>query len=229
MATQDGNTGAALVGNVGMSKNFGKWETSADFNYAQNTQTLGIIATTSSYSYGGTLRRRINKQTSWGFGFRGSHSALTARDGDGNRAESYSSSLSWRRYSAGGSYSQSSGTAVLTYSGTLTATPVGSLITNDFLLFNARSYSINGSVLLFRRLSAGGGYSKFSSGTLQQLIGAGLRTEGDLYHAHIDYRLRKFSFGGGYNRVMQGTSTVSGPPRIVNSYFISLTRWFNVF
>lgn len=228
-ANQEGNNGAALVGNIGMSKNFGKWETSADFNYAQNTQTLGIVATTSSTSYGGTLRRRFTRQTSWGVGFRGSHSAITARDGDANRSESYSSSLSWRRFSVGGSYSQSSGTAVLTYEGTLTSTPLGALITNDFLLFNARSYSVNGAALLFRRLSVGGGYSQFSSGTLQQLNNVGLRTDGDLYHSHVDYRLRKFSFAGGYNRVMQDISTPPGPPRTVNTFFISLTRWFNVF
>ncbi len=39
-ATQDGNSGLGLVANLSMTRKFGRWETAADVNYSQNTETL---------------------------------------------------------------------------------------------------------------------------------------------------------------------------------------------
>src|SRR5262249_50721058 len=50
---KQGNTGMGLSATLSTYKRFGKWETSADFNYQQFMQTLGGFATTSSLSYGG--------------------------------------------------------------------------------------------------------------------------------------------------------------------------------
>jgi hypothetical protein len=129
-ATQEGNTGLGLVANLGMTRKFGNWETTADFSYAQNTQTILDIVTTSNYNYGGTIRRKINSSTYWNASFRESRSGLTAQEGNNNVSDSFVTSLSWNKYSFSGHYSQSNGAALLGVNGTLIATPLGSAISD---------------------------------------------------------------------------------------------------
>jgi hypothetical protein len=226
-ASKMGNEGAGLTGTLGMTKKFGHWDTSADFNYSQNIQTMGTILTTSSYTYGGSVRRRLNQDTQFGAAYRSSHSALVVQSGSGNSSESVSGNFGWKRYNVGSSYSQSSGTAVLNSAGGLTPTPIGSVISDDFLLFNARSLSMSVSTRLIRRINVSGSYAKFKSSTEQG--SAGLFSSGTRYSFRSEYRLRKFSLLGGYNRSMQDISSIPGGPRVVNSYYLSLSRWFNVF
>jgi hypothetical protein len=226
-ADKNGNNGAGLIGNVGMSKKFGKWDTSADFNYAQNVQTIVSIATTSSYTYGGSVRRKITPDLRWNFSYRASQSGLVIQEGSANKSQNFNSSISWKRYAVSGTYGQSEGAAVLNSSGGLTSTPVGSLFTDDFILFNARSYGVSVSTLLFRRVTLFGGYSSFNSTTAASKLST--FNEGERYNGRMEYRLRKFSIIGGFNRSGQDVSTIPGGPRIVNSYYLSLSRWFNVF
>jgi hypothetical protein len=226
-ASKYGNDGAGLNANVGMSKKFGHWDTAADFAYSQNLQTLVTVATTSNYSYGGSIRRRLNQDTSFGGSYRSSHSGLETQAGNGNSSDSAGGSLSWKKYSFSGSYSTSKGTAVLNNQGGLTPTAVGSLITQDFILFNARSWSGSVSTRVFRRVSVVGSYSQFSSSVSQ--TGASSNNLGSRYSFRSEYRLRKFSFLTGFNHSSQQVSFVPGGPRVVNSYYLSLSRWFNVF
>lgn len=226
-ATQEGNGGVGLVANLGMTHKFGRWETAADFSYSQNVQTLLAIATTSNYNFGGSVRRKINADTHWNATFREARSGLVMQKGSDNSSESYSTSLSWRKYAFSGSYSQSRGAALLSSTGALTATPLGSLISNDFLVFDARSIAFNASTRLFRRVSVSGGYANVASSTTQNQFGA--FNNGDRFNVRADYRLRRFSVAGGFDRAMQEVSTLPGGPRVVNSYYLSLSRWFNVF
>jgi hypothetical protein len=225
-ASKVGNDGVGLNANVGMNRNFGHWDTAADFTYSQNLQTLVTIATTSSYNYGGSVRRKISTELNWGGAYRASHSGIVMQAGTGNSAHSFSSSLHWRKYNFGGSYSQSNGTAVFTSSGELTANPFAPFVTPDFLLFNARSMSVNASTNLFRRMSLGGGYARFTSSTTR--TGVGTFNSGERYNVRTEYRLRKFSLTGGFNRSTQTVSSVVGGPRLVNAYYVSFSRWFNV-
>lgn len=225
--SQYGNNGMGLSATVGISRRFGRWETSGDFNYFQNVQTLGTTALTSSYMFGGSVKRRVTNDLRVALGYRGSHSGLVAVDGSRNRGESVSGTISWRKYNFGGSYSESDGTAVFTSSGVLTPTPIGSLLTDQFVLFNGRSWSANASTLLFRRMSLASGYSQFRSETTR--LNEGVLDRGNRYNFRTEYRLRKFTFIGGYNRSWQDVSTLPQGPRIVNSYYMSVLRWFNVF
>jgi hypothetical protein len=225
--SENGNDGMGLNATLGISKRFGRWETAGDFNYFQNVQTLGTTALTSSYMFGGSVKRKVSNDMRVSLGFRGSHSGLVTIAGSGNHGESMSASLSWRRYNFGGSYSQSDGTAVFTSNGVLTPTPIGSLLTDQFILFNGRSWSANASTLFFRHLSLASGYSQFRSATTR--LDVGLLDRGNRYNFRTEYRLRKFTFIAGYNRSWQDVSTLPQGPRIVNSYYLSLLRWFNVF
>ncbi|HEX2329964.1 MAG TPA: hypothetical protein VHN74_14655 [Candidatus Angelobacter sp.] len=225
--TQDGNSGTGLNATVGISRRFGRWETSGDFNYFQNLQTLGTTALTSSYMFGGSVKRKVTNDLRVALGYRGSHSGLVAVDGSRNRGESASGTISWRKFNFGGSYSESDGTAVFTSAGVLTPTPVGSLLTDEFMLFNGRSWSANASTSFFRHLSLASGYSQFRSETNR--LDQALLDRGNRYNFRTEYRLRKFTFVGGYNRSWQDVSTLPQGPRIVNSYYMSVLRWFNVF
>ncbi|HEX7961731.1 MAG TPA: hypothetical protein VF493_17550 [Terriglobales bacterium] len=226
-ASKVGNQGLGFNANIGMNRKLGRWDTAADITYSQNVQTLIGIATTSSYSYGISARRKINNELNWGGAFRASHSGMVMQEGTGNGAESFSSSLHWRRYNFGASYSQSSGTAIFSSTGELTASPLAPLITNDFMLFNARSLAVNISTSLFRRMSLGGGYARFTSSTTR--TGADTFNTGERYNVRTEYRLRSFSLICGFNRSTQEVSTVAGGPRVVNAYYASFSRWFNVF
>jgi hypothetical protein len=226
-ATQEGNGGLGLVTNVGMTRKFGQWDTTADFNYSQDTQTLFGIVTTSNYNYGGMVRRRINSSTQWSTSFRESRSGLAAQEGNKNIADSVTANLSWEKYSFSGSYSRAKGEALLGVNGTLTATPVGSILSDYFLTFDARSFSVSTSTQLFRVLSISGGYTNVSSSTIRQAIGT--FSNGDRYNARITLRMRRLYIVAGYDRARQKSSVVPGGPRAVNSYYVSLSRWFNVF
>ncbi|HWR15678.1 MAG TPA: hypothetical protein VN577_12675 [Terriglobales bacterium] len=225
--SKEGNQGLGLVANLGMNRKIGEWESSADFNYQQNVQTLINVQASSNYSFGGSIRRRFNQDTFFATSFRGSRSGLVIQEGNGNRAESFGTSFAWRRYAVGASYSQSSGTAVLTSGGALTAAPDGALIANDFLYFDARSYSVNFSTRFRRNLLLAVGYVSIDNGTARGQTG--VRNIGERYSARFEYRLRKFAFIGGFNRSYQDIGTVAGPGRVVNSYRLSITRWFNIF
>jgi hypothetical protein len=225
--SQTADYGTGLNATVGMSRRFGRWETSADFNYFQNVQTLGTTQLTSSYMYGGSVKRKISGDLRVILGFRGSHSGMVTVNGSGNRGESMSGMIHWRRYDVGGSFSQSNGTAVFTSTGVLTPTPIGSLLTDQFMLFNGHSWSANASTSLYRHLSLAAAYSQFRSETIR--LNNGLLDRGNRYNFRTEYRLRKFTLVGGYNRAWQNVSTLPLGPRVVNSYYLSVLRWFNVF
>lgn len=226
-ANQQGNAGVAMVGNVGMDHRFGRWEAAADFAYSQDVKTLYGLGVTSNYSYGGTIRRKLNRDTYWSGTVREAHSGFSQEVGSSSASESITSSFIWKQYSVSGSYSQSKGTSVLTTSGVLAPTPAVGLFTTDAMLFNGRSVSVSGSTRLFRRVNLAGNYSKARS-TIESSA-ANTFAQSQVYNAHFEYRLRKMSLVGGFSRVNQNASVVRTGPVVLNSFYLSFSRWFNVF
>jgi hypothetical protein len=226
-ATQDGNSTLGLVTNLNLTRKFGAWETSADFSYFQNTQTLFNAVTTSDYTYGGMLRRKIDSSTHWSASFRESRSGLTAQGGSNNVSDSFLTNISWNKYSFSGSYSRANGEALLGANGTLTPTPLGSLFSDYFLTFNARSYALIASTQWFRVLTLSGSYTKVSSSAVRNL--SDTFNNGDRYSARLALRLRRLYIIGGFDHAVQTSSTIPGGPHSVNSYYVSLSRWFNIF
>jgi len=226
-ATQEGNSALGLVTNLSTTRKFGQWEATADFSYFQNTQTLYDIITTSNYSYGGVLRRKIDSATHWSASFRESRSGWTAQEGSNNISDSFATNLSWNKYSFSGNYSRSNGLAVLSADGTLTPTPIGSIVSDYFLTFNARSYGLYASAQLFPVLTVSGGYTNVSSSAIRKTLGT--FNDGDRYNARLTFRMRRLYFIAGFDRAVQESSAVPGGPRAVNSFYVSLSRWFNVF
>jgi hypothetical protein len=226
-ATQEGNGVLGLVTNVGVTRKFGQWETSADFDYSQDTQTLFGVVTTSNYNYGGMIRRKIHPGIQWSTSLRETRSGLTAQEGSQNLADSFTTNLSWEKYSFTGTYSRAKGQAFLGINGTLSAVPAGSLLSDYLLTFNARSLSATASTRLIRILTLSGSYTKVSSNSMQKEIGT--FNNGERYTARLALRMRRLYIIAGFDRAMQEASVVPGGPRVVNSFYVSLSRWFNVF
>ena len=100
-----------------------QWIVNGGLAYSQDNQTVLINYTTSNYYYFGNVGRRIGQRTYWSAYAGGSRSLLTAEPGSANSSQNYSTSLSLSRFSFGGSYSNSSGNALLTTTGLVT-TPI---------------------------------------------------------------------------------------------------------
>jgi len=225
--TQEGNTNLGFVSNVGMTRRFGRWETNADFSYSHNVQTLIAVYNTSSYTYGTFVRRRLNLNTFWHGSFRGMHSGLTQYDGAGNRSETVSTGLTWRRYGLNAAYSQSEGRSVLTSSGLLDPNPLAGLFSDKVVLYNGRSYTLSATATPIRRLVLTANYSKVRSDTKGPSLAS--TNLGDRFTSQLEYKLRKLSLRGGFTRMDQEISASGAPPSMVNSYYFGISRWFNIF
>jgi hypothetical protein len=226
-ANQEGNTGLNFNGNVGFRRDFGKWETQADFSYGQNVQTLLATYTASSISYGASIRRQLNWQTYMSGSYRKSQSALVQREGEDNKSQTISSSFTWSKYSLTGAYSDSRGASVLTGLGELVPVPVGGAVFDNIVLFNGRSYTLGVTMRPLRKMNFSCSYTNAHSDTLAQSILSLNQTE--RVYSRLEYKLRQLTVIGNFIRYRQGISASGAPPSVINSYSIGIVRWFNVF
>ncbi len=218
-----GTNSVGFIGNVNAFRRFAGWETSGQFSYAQNVQTLLITYTTSYYSYDARVRRRLPAGLSWIAAFNGNHSGLAQQQGTSNHSESYSSSLGGRRWSLNAFYTQATGLSLLGAGGVITPTPTPGL--TDFILFNGSSYGGGASLTPIRRLSLSGTFSRAISDTLSTTYS---RNNTEIFNAQLQYRLRRIGLLAGYTRFTQGISAI-GLPVNSTSYFVGVSRWFDFF
>jgi len=225
-ATQEGNSGASLVGNVNYLRRVQGWELGADFSYLQQVQTLFAIYTTSTYRYGGQVRRRF-RDFRWLGSFNGSHSGLTQFDGFGSRSESFSTSIQYRRVGLNGQYSQSAGRSILTSAG-LIEVPVGvpPPLLQLPVLYNARSFGGGASLVPFRRCTVSVNYNQAKSATGGYAIPTGFQST--ILNSRLQYRLRKLDLDANFTRFRQSINTGT-LPAVINTYYIRVSRWFNLF
>ena len=226
-ANNSGQGSLGFVGNVSLKKKFGGWQVDSDFNYAQNVQTIISLYTTSNYSYGAMLRRRFGASSSWSLSYRGVQSGLAQFAGYGNRSDSFTTILKYRRYGLSGSYSQSRGTALLSSSGSLTQTQLSPLLAPDQVLYDGKVYGAGFSMVPMRRMIINVNWFRTQSDTLtSQMLS---NNNGERFYGQMQYNLRKLSFRAGYWRMYQGVSLDGRPPQLDNTYYFNISRWFNVF
>ncbi|HUK26382.1 MAG TPA: hypothetical protein VLV49_17510 [Terriglobales bacterium] len=227
-ATEDGNNGTGLVGNVNFTRRIRRWEVGGDFSYAQQVQTLLTIYTTSSYSYGASLRRRFGDRTYWTAAFRGLHSGLEQYTGSGNHGESFNTALAHRGLTFSGNYSQSSGASVLTANGLVTTpAPVVPVISPaGLVLFAGKSYGFSLGAAPRRNMTLSATYAKAFSDTAAPTAVSNNHTA--LFNMLLRYRLRKLVLTGGYTRFEQSIS-ITGTPVQSSSFFVGFSRWFDFF
>ena len=226
-AQETGNTGLSFTGNVGMQKRFGRWETSADFSYAQNVQTLIAIYTSNAISYGGYIRRKTTDYSYVSFTYRGSHSGLMQDQGSNSLSNMFSSTFGWRRYSFTGNYTKSEGRTLLTPAGFVNPTPLPGNVAENLILFNGHAYSVGAGASPVRRMSVTFNFTRAHSDMRSSALQS--FNDSDRYYSRLDYNLRKLVLRAGYSRAYQSISGAAAPPATVNTYFFSVSRWFDVF
>jgi len=218
-----GTNATGFIGNVNFFKRFGAWQTSGQFSYAQNVQTLLVTYTTSYYNYNANLHRRLPGGVTWTSAFNGTHSGLTNYAGTTNHGEGYSTSLSMRRMSLSGFYTQSAGVSLLGSGGIIAPPPTPGV--NDYIYFNGSSYGGGLSVTPVRRLSISGSFSRAISDTIAATTS---HNNTEIFNAQMQYHLRRIGLLAGYTRFTQGISAV-GAPASTTTYFVGVSRWFDFF
>jgi len=213
---------------VNYNRHIAGWVVGGSFSYSQNVQTALISYLTSSYSYGGNVRRRWGK-FGWSAGAGVSKSLLTEVAGTANTSESFNTSIFYSHWvTANGNYSKSSGNAIQSGLGLIqNPLPQPIIPTNDLILYGGRSYSFGLSSSPMRRLTLGLSYSKsISNSDLQGIMS---NNDTKMINAVVNYQFRKMYFTGGYSNLLQGFSASGLPAENVSSFYMGVSRWFNFF
>ena len=226
-ASNTGGGSLGYVGNVSLKRQLGRWQLDSDFSYAQNVQTIINSYTTSNYSYGAMIRRKFGASSTWTASYRGIQTGLTQLPGFNNRSDNFITILNRGRYSFSGSYSKSSGTALLSTAGVLTPTALAPLIAPDEAVYNGTSYGAGASVIPLKRMIINVNWFRTRSDTLTTTTFSANNSE--RYYGQMEYNLRKLSFRAGYWRVYQGIGFNGLPPTTRNTYYFNISRWFNIF
>jgi hypothetical protein len=224
-------TGETLLGlntSINYVHSIRKWTVGGGFAYSQDTQTVLVGYTTSGYSYNGSVSRRIGRRSYWGAYASGARSLLTGEPGTANASQSYSTSLSVRRFSVNGSYSNSSGNSLLTPTGLVT-TPIPLPVVNPaaVVLFNGKSYSGGLGAQPIRGLTLTANYTKALSTTNSNSIQSSNNDQ--ILFCLMTYAVRKLTFTAGYSQLIQGFSVTGLPATRENSFYVGISRWFNFF
>lgn len=218
-----GNNALGFMGNVNFFRNFRGWQTAGAFSYAQNVQTLLVTYTTSYYNYSANVHRKLMRGLNWTAAFNGTHSGLTNYAGTTNRAETYSTSLSSRKIAINGIYTNSSGLSLLGAGGVVTPPPTPGL--TDFISFDGSSYGGGMTVTPIRKLTISTNFSRAISNTMGSTFS---HNNTEIINSQLQYHLRKIGLQAGYTRFTQGISA-AGTPANTTSFFVGVTRWFDIF
>jgi hypothetical protein len=153
---------------------------------------------------------------------------LTDEPGTANSSHNYSTSFSIPRFSFNGSYSESSGNALLTSTG-LVATPIPVTAINPaaVVLYNGKSYSVGVGSTPLRGFTLSASYAKALSAT--NSISTNSNNNSENMNFLLIYNFRKLNFNAGYSRLFQGFSASGTPPALVGSFYVGVSRWFNFF
>jgi hypothetical protein len=227
-ADQNGQDTIGLSATESYSNVLAGWHLNESFSYAQNMQTLLITYTNSFYNYSANVRRNWG-QFSFSAGAGGSQTALTQQSGTESSSQTYNGSIGYGPFlTATGAYSKADGQALATGSG-LVGVPIPTpvLPPNLLYLFGGKSYSASLSSSPIKHLILEANYANSSYNTVSNLITSA--NSNNQFGTLVQYQVRKLTFVSGYARLEQGFSTSGLRPEIISSYYMGLSRWFNIF
>ena len=213
--------------NASYNRQFGAWNITTSGGYGQNLQTLLVAYTTSSYSFGGSVGRRIG-QFIWTANAGVSHSALTGQTGTIYSSQSYGTSLGVKRLSVSANYNQASGNGLASGGGITPTPPLPPIIPPSLLIMyggTSYAFSISGSPV--RRWTFSATYLRANSNTANAGIYSANNVEEQIFSTQ--YQFRKVGMNAGYNHLVQGFSASNVAPANFSSVYIGLYRWFNFF
>lgn len=229
--TSISTTNQSLLGvitSVNYTHQIQRWTVAGSFGYTRDTQTVLVAYTSSGYNYSGSVGRRIRRRTYWSGYTGGAKSLLSAVPNSANSSHTFSSSLALPRFNFNGSYSESSGNALLTTTG-LVATPIPVTVVNPaaVVLYNGKSYSVGIGSNPVHGLTLAASYAKALSATTSSSTNS--NNNMDNLNFLLVYNFRKLNFNAGYSRLLQGFSGSGTPPALVGSFYVGVSRWFNFF
>lgn len=227
-ASGHGDNAIGFIGNVNYFRRIKGWETSGNFSYAQNVQSLLITYTTSYYNYSARVRRRFGHGFAWTGAYVGSHSGLAQYAGEANSSTGYSTSFSNRRFTLTGNYSTSKGQSLLTSQGIVPITALPGIPESNLILYNADSYGGGLSATPLRHLTLSATWNRAFSNTIASTTPSS-RNNTDIMNAQMQYHLRRIGLLAGYTKFTQGISAADLPPASSNSFFVGVSRWFDFF
>ncbi len=227
-ANQVGNEGGQGWGTANYRRNIRGWELEGNFVYSESAQTLVAIYQTSSLSYGGSLRHTFAHRVHWTLGGGAGRSGFVQEAGDKTRSESVTTSLAAYRCNLSGSYSKSSGAAVVTPTG-LVPVPLP-IVTNNVIQFEGQSKGVSASLPVVRGMSLWGSYSHSNNST-NGLTGLNALGDGktSTLTGNLTYQFRKVYFNAGVLQFRQGLAGSATAPSVVTSYYFGISRWFKAF
>jgi hypothetical protein len=225
---QTGNSTLGFAFNQNYSRQVEGWHVNESFGYAQNVETLLVTYMTSFYNYS------LNARRNWGrfnlsVGGGGSRTALSSQAGTTSASQSYNASGGYGQYlSVNASYSKADGQALQTGAG-LVSVPVPSPVLPSSLLslYGGNSYAVGLSSMPVKKLVLTASYARAITNISSD--GATSANENDEFSALIQYQTRKLSYNSGFARLGQGFGASGSPAAIVSSYYVGVSRWFNVF
>jgi hypothetical protein len=225
---QSGQDSLGFSANGNYSTQVDGWHLTGSFGYAQNVETLLVTYMNSFYNYSFNARRNWgNFNMSAGAG--ASRTGLTEQAGTTSSSQNYNASVGYGYWiSANGSYSKASGQALLTGAG-LTTLPVPppALPSSLVSLYGGTSYSMGLSGTPIKKLVLSAAFARANSNIASD--GLTSANETSQFNTLVQYQTRKLYYTSGYARLQQGFSSSGGPPEIVASYYVGVSRWFNFF
>jgi hypothetical protein len=214
-------------GGMGYTHNWGEWHHSMDFNYSKANATSGFSTLTNGYGFGFNSGRRVGR---WilNAGARVSKNSLAGMSNTTSTGSSYSISLGGKHYAFSGNYSKNDGASIQTANGLQAiSAPAAVLLPNMMVLYQGSAYSVAGSYHPNRRLSLVGDYVHTQYNTSSNsALSKNLMTQMDV---KSEYQLRLLSISAGFSRVTQAFGTMIGGSPTVSSYYIGISRHFDLF
>ena len=217
-----------FAGNGNYSTEVRGWHFTGAFGYAQNVQTLLITYMSSFYNYSGNLHRNWGL-FNFGLGAGGGRTALTDQAGATSSSDNFNAYIGYGPWlTATGSYSRSSGQALITGGG-LVPIPVPPPILPPGVvsLYGGNSYAFSLSSAPVKKLLLSASYARSDSSTTSEMIASS--NTNNQFNSLVQYQYRKLYFTSGYARLEQGFSVSGTRPEIISSYYMGISRWFNFF
>jgi len=226
LSAANSSSSLGLFGNLSYTRKVGNWSFSGGGNYSRNTQTVLIGVTSSGHGYSAGIGRKFAAYSYWSFNFVGTKLNFNDVAGSGTFAQSYSTSISLKRFSLSASYGKSDGTSFLTPTGLAPVTnPVP--LPLQSILFGGKSFSFGASTTPIRGLVLSGSYSSTKSNTAADSVMSNNSTA--QLNTMLQYKVRKLWITGGYLKLQQGFSISGQPAASYSSFFVGITRWFKFF
>ena len=229
-ANKYGNLGATIIGSVSYEREVGRWDLQARAEQDQAVETYGEFRTVTMYTYSGSANRRLGDRFKFFLGAGGGHTGFGLPNGTDGKDYYGTAGFAYRGTSVNGTYTQSNGAAIYTLNG-LTQAPTmlaGALPAGNFILYNSTSFGANASAAPTRKLLIIALYRKFENNLQSPLLTTNIVSS--LAGFSVNYHFRKLSFQTGVNSVRaSNAATASGAPQVITSFYVGLSRWFNVF